>query len=134
MYLTIAKNTIAVNMGENIKKSKSNMDPNFILALIVAAASGLWAVPKLMVSANDRVVARDKVLDDRFNQIWNRLEAGEKDMLLIRGVIESNQSATSHRIEMQEQRIGLNLESIMTQMKTLSKQLDDIQHQLSIKS
>ena len=134
MYLTIAKNTIAVNMGENIKKSKSNMDPNFILALIVAAASGLWAVPKLMVSANDRVVARDKVLDDRFNQIWNRLEAGEKDMLLIRGVIESNQSATSHRIEMQEQRIGLNLESIMTQMKTLSKQLEDIQHQLSIKS
>ena len=110
------------------------MDPNFILALIVAAASGLWAVPKLMVSANDRVVARDKVLDDRFNQIWNRLEAGEKDMLLIRGVIESNQSATSHRIEMQEQRIGLSLESIMTQMKTLSKQLDEITHQLSIRS
>lgn len=109
------------------------MDPNFILAVIVAAASGLWAVPKLMVSANDRVTAEKKVLDDRFSQIWNRLEAGEKDMLLIRAMIESNQSATSHRIEMQEQRIGLSLESIMTQMQTLSKQLDEIKHQLSIK-
>ena len=109
------------------------MDPNFILAVIVAAASALWAVPKLMVSANDRVVAEKKVLDDRFSLIWNRLEAGEKDMLLIRAMIESNQSATSHRIEMQEQRIGLSLESIMTQMQTLSKQLDEIKHQLSIK-
>ena len=107
------------------------MDPNFILAVIVAAASGLWAVPKLMVSANDRVIAEKKVIDDRFNQIWDRLEAGEKDMLLIRAMIESNQSATSHRIEMQEQRIGLSLESIMTQMQTLSKQLDEIKHQLS---
>jgi len=102
------------------------MDLNFILSAVLAAGSAFWFVPRLMVSANDRVAAEKKALDDRFNQVWHRLDAGEKDMLLVKAMIESNQLAMSHRLEMQEQKIALTLETILKKVDSMERWLGEI--------
>lgn len=107
------------------------MDPNFILGLTALCGSAFWFLPKLMLAASDRVSAEKKELTEKFSQVYSRLDHGDRERLMLKAMIDSNQSAITHRIEMQDQRIGLNLESIMTQMQILSKQLDEIKHQLT---
>lgn len=99
------------------------MDLSFILSAVLAAGSALLFLPKMMLSANDRVTAEKKALDDRFNQVWHRLDAGEKDMLLVKAMIDSNQLAMSHRLEMQEQKIALTLQTILEKVDSMERWL-----------
>lgn len=100
------------------------LEPNFLLGLITVCGSSIAYLFTVVISANDRFSAEKKELNKEFSQIYSRLDSGDRR-------IDSIQSSISHRLDLQEQKIGMTLESIMVQMKTLSQQLVEIQHQLA---
>jgi chaperonin cofactor prefoldin len=124
------------------------MDPGTIIAIVTFVGAGLLFIPNKMMQANDRIAAEKKAIDERFIQMINslsavreelihrmeasdkRMEASERAMIVLQGVVESHQSAISHRVDLQEQKIGLTLDTILNQMKTVTQRLDEIQSKL----
>jgi len=128
------------------------MDPGTIIAIATFVGAGLLWIPNKMMQVNDRLAAEKKALEDRFikgeqqlslvrdelikqlsivrESSDKRMESSERAMIILQGVVESHQSAISHRVDLQEQKIGLTLDTILNQMKAVTQRLDEIQSKL----
>jgi hypothetical protein len=128
------------------------MDPGTIIAIVTFVGAGILFIPNKMMQANDRIAAEKKAIDERFikgeqqlalvrdelikqlslvrESSDKRMESSERAMIVLQGVVESHQAAISHRVDLQEQKIGLTLDTILNQMKAVTQRLDEIQSKL----
>ena len=122
-------------------KGKSEMDPNLLLGIGGAIVSGLFFLPKIMMAASDRIAAEKKAIEDRFTRLDYRIEAAERAMVDRYNLVESHQTAITHRMDLQEQKTGLTLDAILAtiggidnQMRSMATKLDEIQHRFRDRS